>query len=162
MIDWDAIKDRTRKMQQNYHELSPEEAIKYTAEGYAIDTRQSQETYIEAWVEKEALAGVIERACREIDIPWFACRGYVSQSAMYEAAMRCRRRDCYSVVILHLGDHDPSGVDMTRDNSDRMKMFGVDVKVQRIALNMDQVYEYGPPPNPAGVVVRLFPFQVQR
>ncbi len=149
LIDWDAIKDRTRQMHRNYHEISPEKAIEYTAGCYAIDTRKDQDIYIEAWVEKEALVGVVERACRSIDIPWFACRGYVSQTAMYEAAMRCRSELRDRVVILHMGDHDPSGVDMTRDNRDRMELFGVDLTVKRIALNMDQVEEYSPPPNPA-------------
>jgi hypothetical protein len=58
-------------------------------------------------------------------------------------------------VILHFGDHDPSGLDMTRDIGDRLVLFsngvlarkGLDVK--RMALNMDQIEEYGPPPNPA-------------
>jgi len=149
LIDWNAIKDRTRQMHQNYHETNPERAIEYTSECYAIDTRQDQDVYLEAWVEKEALAGVVERACREIDIPWFACRGYVSQTAMYEAAMRCRRKKASRTVIIHLGDHDPSGIDMTRDNFDRMDMFGANLTVERIALNMDQVDKYNPPPNPA-------------
>lgn len=149
LIDWDTIKDRTRAMQKNSHWSSPESIIESCADCFAIDTRRNQDTYLEAWVEKEALAGVVERACREIDIPWFACRGYVSQTAMYEAAMRYVRKRHQSVVILHLGDHDPSGVDMSRDNKDRLEMFGVDVRVQRIALNMDQIEEYSPPPNPA-------------
>lgn len=149
LIDWDAIKDRTRAMDENSHWDNPESIIEACAESFALDTRRTQDTYIEAWVEKEALAGVVERACRKIDIPWFACRGYVSQTAMYEAAMRCRSRRQKHVVILHMGDHDPSGVDMTRDNNDRMEMFGVDLTVERIALNMDQVKEYNPPPNPA-------------
>lgn len=149
LIDWDAIKDRTRAMHQNYHEVNPELAIKYTAQCYAINTRKTQDVYIEAWVEKEALIGVIERACREIDIPWFACKGFVSLSALYEAARRCSRTGGKEVVILHLGDHDPSGVDMTRDNRERMEMFGVDLTLRRIALNMDQVEQYNPPWNPA-------------
>lgn len=149
MIDWDAIKDRTRAMDQNSHWHGPENIIYACSTSYARDTREGQETYLEAWVEKEALAGVVERACREIDIPWFACRGYVSQTAMYEAAMRCKRQGSERVVILHLGDHDPSGMDMTRDNQDRMDMFGVECLIERIALNMDQVAKYGPPPNPA-------------
>lgn len=52
-------------------------------------------------------------------------------------------------VILHLGDHDPSGIDMTRDISDRLELFGADVEVKRIALNWDQIDEFTPPPNPA-------------
>ncbi|MEU1600459.1 hypothetical protein ABZ468_48860 [Streptomyces sp. NPDC005708] len=52
-------------------------------------------------------------------------------------------------VVIHLGDHDPSGIDMTRDIGERLALFGADVEVRRIALNMDQVDAYDPPPNPA-------------
>lgn len=149
LIDWDAIKDRTRSMEQNHHWSNPESLIDACAEQFAVNTRSDQDVYIEAWVEKEALVGVVERVCQEIDIPWFACRGFVSQSAMYEAACRCRvKRSSKNILILHLGDHDPSGVDMTRDNFDRMEMFGINLEVNRIALNMDQIEEYSPPPNP--------------
>jgi hypothetical protein len=54
------------------------------------------------------------------------------------------------VVVLHFGDHDPSGLDMTRDIRDRLALFGAPrVDVRRLALNMNQVEEYEPPPNPA-------------
>lgn len=149
LIDWDAIRDRTRSIGQNSHWNSPAEIIQTCAHSYKIDTREDQDVYLEAWVEKEALVGVLERACQELDIPWFACRGYVSQSAMYEAARRCKYKNADKVVILHLGDHDPSGIDMTRDNNDRLEMFGVDVTLERLALNMDQVEHYNPPSDPA-------------
>jgi len=149
LVDWDAIKDRTRAMESNNHWDSPESLVDACAEQFAVNTRSDQEVHIEAWVEKEALIGVVERVCREIDIPWFACRGFVSQSAMYEAACRCRYLGrSKSILILHLGDHDPSGVDMTRDNLDRMVMFGIDLAVHRIALNMDQIEMYNPPHDP--------------
>ena len=52
--------------------------------------------------------------------------------------------------MLHLGDHDPSGIDMTRDNGDRLDVFAENgVEVRRLALNADQVQQYGPPPNPS-------------
>jgi hypothetical protein len=54
-------------------------------------------------------------------------------------------------TIIHLGDHDPSGIDMTRDIRERMAMFGssgCELTVRRIALNMDQIDLYSPPPNP--------------
>jgi hypothetical protein len=53
-------------------------------------------------------------------------------------------------VIIHLGDHDPSGIDMSRDIEDRLSLFAeCNVEVRRIALNMDQIDEFNPPPNPA-------------
>jgi hypothetical protein len=151
LIDWDCIKDRTRDMQKNSHWESPSDILESCAACFAVDTRQDQDIYLEVWVEKEALANVIERIANELDIPWFACRGYVSQSAMYEAAKRLQKRKQRNAIILHLGDHDPSGVDMTRDIQDRLEMFDADCVVERIALNMDQVDEFDPPPNPAKI-----------
>ena len=151
LVDWAAIKDRTRACYGNSHWRNPEEAILDAARQYAIDIREDQDVYMEVWVEKEALAGVIERVCSKIDVPWFACRGYVSQTAMYEASKRFldAEGDAKDTIIFHLGDHDPSGMDMTRDIRDRLHLFGSSVDVVRIALNMDQVDEYEPPPNPA-------------
>lgn len=55
-------------------------------------------------------------------------------------------------LVLHLGDHDPSGKDMTRDITDRLAEFsGAEIEVQRLALNMPQVEQYNPPPNPAKI-----------
>lgn len=150
LTDWDAIKDRTRAMKRLSHWDDPAAIIDSAAHSFALDTREGQEVYVEVWVEKEALAGVIERACDEIDVPWFACRGYVSQTAMYESGARFREAEGFQdSVIYHLGDHDPSGIDMTRDIQDRLEMFGCRVDVVRIALNMPQVKKYKPPPNPA-------------
>ena len=152
MIDWEAIVDRTRKIQINGHWDDPSDIIQDSANSYAIDTRKIQEVYVEVWIEKEALAGILERACEPLDVPYFSCRGYVSQSAMWRASCRIQRELSAmheSAVILHFGDHDPSGIDMTRDIGDRLKLLGADVEVKRIALNMEQVEQYNPPPNPA-------------
>ena len=110
---------------------------------------------VEVWVEKEALAGVIQLPAERWRCPWFCCRGYVSQSEQHAAAKRFEHRQetrGQRTVVIHLGDHDPSGIDMTRDIYDRASMFtwaGGYVEVRRIALNMDQVDEQQPPPNPA-------------
>lgn len=151
-IDWHSIVDRTRKHESNPHWDSPSDIIEDSADQYAIDTRSDQNDYLEVWVEKDALVGVIERACEPLDIGYLSCRGYVSQSAMWRAAMRFKRQEQNgkdSTVLLHLGDHDPSGIDMTRDIQDRLYMFGSRVIVKRIALDMEQVEKYQPPPNPA-------------
>lgn len=151
MLDWNHVEDRTRNLASLGHWNSPAEIIDSAAEGYHIDLWEGQPTRVEVWVEKEALAGVIERAASEWDVSWFSCRGYVSQSELWRAAMRHKRyeRDGTKVTVLHLGDHDPSGIDMTRDIQDRLAGFGARTWVDRIALNMDQVEQYDPPPNPA-------------
>lgn len=150
LIDWYAITDRTRSMHKNNHWDNPAQIIRASINQYAIDTRETQPNYIEVWVEKEALVDVVGKACKGLDVPFFACRGYVSQSEMWAASRRFYGNGRYNYII-HLGDHDPSGVDMTRDITDRMELFGANVEVRRIALNFDQIEQYSPPPNPAKI-----------
>lgn len=152
-IDWDSIVDRTRELRGRAHWKDPSSIIEACAQAFAIDLWEDQPYRPEVWIEKDALVGVIEPVCRKLDVSYFSCRGYVSQSEMHEAAndrIRPREEDGQRTVILHLGDHDPSGLDMTRDIGDRLAMFEcLDVEVLRIALTMKQVQEFNPPPNPA-------------
>jgi hypothetical protein len=149
LIDWDAIVDRTRNMQMLSFWDSPAEILHSASKSFRLDIWSSQSIYVECWIEKEALVGVIERVCNKWRIPFFACRGYVSQSEQWRAANRIKGIGKHS-IIFHLGDHDPSGIDMTRDIEDRFRLFGCNnVEIVRLALNMDQVEKYNPPPNPA-------------
>lgn len=153
LIDWEAIEDRTRNLESTEHWDSPAEILQDCSEWYQIDKWAEQSCRVEVWIEKEALSGIIEPICRKMDIPYFSCRGYVSASEMWVAAQRFRNYslgfDHQEVHILHFGDHDPSGIDMTRDIEDRLRVFESIVDVRRMALNMDQVDKYQPPPNPA-------------
>lgn len=150
LIDWFAIEDRTRNLQKLSHWDSPEELVRACAEQYHVDMWEGQAWRPEVWIEKDALVGVIEGVCDEFDVPYFSCRGYTSQSEMWVAG---RRLNSYghdqTPIIFHFGDHDPSGKDMTRDITDRLELFMGGLEVKRLALNMDQVEEYEPPPNPA-------------
>ena len=160
LIDWETIVDRTRNVCSNSHWQSPKEIIDACAKQYEIDKWKDQPYRVEVWIEKDALVGVIEGICTELDIPYFSCRGYVSQSEMWSASQRLLQhiRCDQEIKILHLGDHDPSGIDMTRDIEDRLRLFMEEelpidfnevVTVHRIALNYDQIRQYNPPPNPA-------------
>lgn len=187
LVDWDHITDRTRNLKQNSHWDSPHEIVDACSRQFQHDKWEGQKNYVEVWVEKDALVGVLEVACKPLDVPFFSCRGYTSQSEMWAASQRLleKIRGGKKVTIIHLGDHDPSGIDMSRDIKDRTKMFiehhrviefvradvsrrikdeetsqswqkrtgfvGVEdwFTLNRIALNMDQVREYEPPPNPA-------------
>lgn len=149
LIDWKAIVDRTRDYEALSHWESPADILRSAAASYRIDTRIDQHDYVEVWVEKDALVGVIEKACAPLDVGYLSCRGYVSQSSMWLAAQRFIKWDPYcKTFLIHLGDHDPSGIDMTRDIQNRLEMFGSSVKVERIALTMDQIKDQQPPPNP--------------
>lgn len=151
LIDWSHIQDRTRRLEKNSHWTTPGDIINSAASSYRIDMWARQKYRPEIWIEKDALVGVIEDLCSALDIPYFSCRGYTSQSEMWVGAQRIAEwnKMKQTPVIFHFGDHDPSGKDMTRDIVDRLEMFMGGVKLERLALNMAQIQKYNPPPNPA-------------
>lgn len=154
LIDWHAIEDRTRNLQQNDHWRTPQGILQDCVGWYQLDHWKRQPYRPEVWIEKDALVGVIADVCNELDVPYFSCRGYTSQSEMWNAWHRMADGDERQMpVLLHLGDHDPSGIDMSRDITDRLTTFFFGghncFALHRLALNMDQVNEYNPPPNPA-------------
>lgn len=152
LISWTAIEDRNRNLMGLQTQKSPSAAVRRARETYRIDKWADQLWRPEVWVEKAALEGVIGGICNELQVDFFACRGYNSQSEQWRAGRRFAGyiQKGQRPIIFHLGDHDPSGIDMTRDNRDRLSMFaGIPVMVQRLALNMPQIEELNPPPNPA-------------
>ena len=150
LIDWDAIEDRTRNVQRLPAWENPPAIIEDAAQQYREDLWAGQSFRPEVWIEKDALLGVIEGVCGEYRVPYFACRGNNSESEQYKAGKRFEEHLAGGLIpiVLHLGDHDPNGLDMTRDNRDRLAMFARrGVEVRRLALNMDQIRRYRPPPN---------------
>jgi len=161
-LDWDMIKDRGREVVENPHWNDPADFMRDVAPQYRFDMWADQEYYVEVMVEKQALEGVLLPVCRALDVPFTANKGYSSSSAMYDASKRfiSRRRQGKLLRVVYLGDHDPSGIDMTRDIEERLSIFcdGDDglnlppsVQVVRVALNMDQVRQLNPPENPAKI-----------
>lgn len=150
-LDWNYIVDRTRNLQGYRVYGSPSELIEEVWQRYHVDLWRGQGNRVEVWVEKEALAGVIGRAALAYGVDYFSCRGYVSQSELHAASHRHQDYEAtgQEVTVIHLGDHDPSGIDMTRDVEERLHLYGASTTVQRIALNFDQISQYSPPPNPA-------------
>lgn len=150
LIDWEAIVDRTRNVRINSHWSQPGSIIDSAAYSFALDKWEDQEYRPEVWIEKDALVGVIADVCERLDVPYFSCRGYTSQSEMWVAAQRLEEHasNNQTPIIFHLGDHDPSGRDMSRDIYERLDLFMGGVQFQRLALNYDQIQQYNPPPNP--------------
>lgn len=154
LIDWDAIVDRTRFLREKPSWTSPKDILSACANQYRRNLWNDQPVYVECWFEKDALLGVFESITSQWRLPLFSCRGYVSDSELWSAARRFQsageKAEREKLVVLHFGDHDPSGIDMTRDIEDRLRLFGCpNVTVTRLALNMVQINKYNPPPNPA-------------
>lgn len=158
LVRWDAIEDRTREFVQRQRWTSPRQIMQASYDSYHMDMWLNQAVRIFVIVEKEALVGVLDPSCRKYDVPLLAARGYPSSSVMREFAIgpvRDALDEEKDVIILHLGDHDPSGIDMTRDLDEKINLFSESasydnyVTIERIALTMDQIDDQRPPPNPA-------------
>lgn len=147
VVDWNSIEDRVRKPKLPYYVHDQQDAIKDTVEQYRLNRQLGQKFKIELWVEKDALSNVMYRVSSYYHVNLMVNRGYSSVSAMFDAYNRLNENS----VILYFGDHDPSGIDMIRDIRERLLEFGLDVKVEPVALTLQQIKQYGPPPNPAKI-----------
>lgn len=157
LIDWSHLTDRGREAHgtgwpgHTFPDIT--DLVGNLEYSMTHDLWAGQERRPEVWVEKQALEEVAEHATSGFRTAYIACKGYMSASEMWEAGynrLEETLRRGQTPVIIHLGDHDPSGIDMTRDIQERLTMFaGQRIEVRRIALNMDQIEEFNPPPNPA-------------
>jgi hypothetical protein len=147
-IDWGAIEDRTRNVRRLPTWDDPSKIINACASQYRESLWSRQPYRSEVWIEKDALIGVIEGVSNEFRAPYFSCRGNVSESEMYAAGKRFadHLEQGQVPVVLHLSDHDPNGLDMTRDIRERLALFArQEIEVRRLALNLDQTAAL--PPN---------------
>lgn len=150
-VDWDIIEDRGRVPKMHSEWSSIQDLVNSAIYSYRKDRMAEQQNYVEVWVEKDALSGVLEPITDEYHVHLMANKGYSSVSAMHDAALRFQDQESNGkdTTILYLGDHDPSGLDMIRDIQDRLDEFGCNVDVNAIALTKAQIEKYNPPPNPA-------------
>jgi hypothetical protein len=150
LIDWDALEDRTREVNTHTFWANPAGIISAAAHQYREDLWVAQRYRPEVWIEKEALLGIVEGVCTELRVPYFAHRGNNSQTLQYQAGKRFAEYLDQGLIplVLHLADHDPNGIDMTRDNQERLALYArAEIEVRRIALNLDQVRQHNPPPS---------------
>ena len=150
LIDWDAIEDAGRESSVGDDGWSsPASAMSTIVNAYRIRHWDGQPEHVEAWVEKDALRAVVARAAGPWNVSVTACKGSPSHSLVHDAAQRLIGFEDQDIQtrILYLGDHDPTGLDIPRDVQERLRLFGSKCTVERIALNLDQVAQYNPPPN---------------
>src|SRR6185437_8884350 len=152
LLDWDAIEDRGRRPRRQSQWDNISDLVDSAVRAYRLPRWEGQRCYVELWVEKEALAGVLEPLASEFHVTLMVNKGYSSSSAMFDSAQRFKEAqdNDKQLLLFYLGDHDPSGEDMVRDIRERMRMFEVDyLTVTKLALTWDQIQKYNPPPNPA-------------
>ena len=151
LCDWNIIEDRIRVPKFPNEWPSIKDAMETIIAVYRNVRWSDQNNYVEVWVEKDALSGVLLPITTDYHVHLLVNRGYSSISAMHDSSIRFRRasqegKECY---LLYMGDMDPSGEDMVRDIRKRLGEFRANVDVDKIALNREQVDEFSLPPNPA-------------
>ncbi len=158
IIDWEAIEDRGREPNTPSEWQNLEDLMDSALKAYRLPRWRDQPHYVELWVEKQALAGILQPLARKYHVTLMVNKGYSSASAMYDASQRmieaCGGWEASSrtPILFYLGDHDPSGEDMVRDIHERLTEFGVmDLETRKLALNMPQIKQWSPPPNPAKI-----------
>lgn len=175
-IDWDAIEDRGRTPERHSEWETFQDLINSAVASYRLPRWQDQRFYVELYCEKEAMESVLRPIANKYHIYFGTNKGYTSSSTIYDIAKRINEQldNEKIVVILYLGDHDPSGLDMVRDVEERIKEFLMAWRygdtdpddyppeltaewiddhfwIDHVALTTDQVEEYNPPPNPAKI-----------
>ena len=162
LVDWDAIEDRGRVPSKPSDWKNIRELIRTALYAYRLPRWQDQSFYVELFCEKQAMEGVLKPIADKYHIYFGANKGYSSASAMYDLAKRIEAQVIdgnKKAVILYLGDHDPSGLDMVRDIQTRVceflrleKDYAEELfEVIPLALNREQIDAYNPPPNPAKI-----------
>lgn len=124
-VDWAAIEDRGRVPYIPFWVNNVAEGLDVIKNQYRVNRQQGQENYIELWTEKDALSGILKRVTSKYHIQLVVNKGYTSSSAIHVAYQRFAEAilNGQKVKLLYFGDHDPSGLDMVRDITDRLMLF---------------------------------------
>jgi hypothetical protein len=143
------IADNTRWQRKPRTYSGWEEALRSTAATYRRALWFDQSVYVEVWLEKDALAGVLYEETQKWDVPLMVVKGFPSVSFLYETAeaMKAQGRPAY---LYYFGDHDPSGLAITRNIEARLREFAPDVPlhVERLAVTPAQIAALSLPTRP--------------
>jgi hypothetical protein len=139
-IPYEWLVDNTRSPIKRLSHRGIGEALRETAEYYRKDFWVDAKSYVEVWIEKDALSGVIDPVTREFDVALMPARGYASLSFLHEAAediSSCGK----PTYIFHLGDFDPSGVDAGAKIEETLRELApdVDIEFERLAVTPEQI-----------------------
>ncbi len=146
--DWNAMEDRTRAVNTHAAWASPTEFLESEIEFYAEDPWTTQSTSRWSWSRRTRCSGSL-RGVRPA--PGLLPRHQRQRQPDPDAGRRPAhgRPQDHIPVVIYLGDHDPTGIDITRDLEERLTLYARrEIEVRRIALTMAQVRRNRLPPNP--------------
>jgi hypothetical protein len=149
VLPYGHITDNTRRGIQLRAYNSIQEALEDTAKFYRRRLWTAADCYVEMWLEKDALAGVIEDITLDYDVPLMVSRGYASLSFLYSAAQAITHHK-KPAFIYHFGDHDPSGVNAAEKIEETLRDLAPDAEIhfERVAVTSGQIKFWNLPTRP--------------
>lgn len=149
IIPYHWIADNTRWVRRPKTYSSIEMALEDTAYSYRKSMWQDLDNYVEFWLEKDSLSGIVYKETESWDVPLMVTRGYPSLSFLYTAGEQISLIDksCY---LYYLGDRDPSGVNIPIKVEEGIREFAPDTDIyfEVIAVTADQISEFDLPTRP--------------
>lgn len=118
------------------------DALDHWQRSYRQDLWASQPVHVEIWIEKDALAGVVNGITGEFGVPLMVARGYSSISFAYEAAEELKALG-KPVYIYHFGDYDADGVHAALSIQQELQHHGAWFHFERAAITPEQIARYG-------------------
>jgi len=155
---WISDNTRWQRKPKTYRGIA--DFIERHQRAYRRDLWAEADDYVEVWLEKEALAGVVFDVTEEYDVPLMVSKGFASESYLYSAADAITDQlvdGKQRAFIYYLGDHDPSGLrisdqiekglhrlcpQMVRDWEPELLVF------ERVAVTEEQINTWNLPTRP--------------
>jgi len=149
-IPYEYIADLTRWMRKPRTYTDADSMLRISIETYRKSLWLRQPAYVEIWLEKDALAGIVYDITQQFDVPLMVLRGFSSVTFLHEAALAYRGIG-KPVYVYHLGDWDPSGIIINQAKEKGLRKYagdGVDIYFQKIAVTPEQIQQYNLPLRP--------------
>jgi hypothetical protein len=148
-IPFEWVADNTRWMRKPATFTGLESCLSNTSKFYRRDLWAAMPVYVEVWVEKDALAGVIMEETEVYDVPLMTARGYASLTFLYSAATAIRVKG-KPTHVYHFGDFDPSGQDAARNIEVKLRRYAPNIEIQfnRPAVTREQIEQWNLPTRP--------------
>lgn len=131
-VPWEWIVDETREVEKVRTWKDPQQIINACRRGYRRDYWKDQPSRVEVWSEKGTVRGTLKPVLDQYAVPFRVMHGFGSATAVHQAA---RDSDYSDVIVLYVGDHDPSGMYMSEiDLPNRLERYEGNIEIRRIAL----------------------------
>jgi hypothetical protein len=149
VLPYDWLTDATRWQRKPRTFEGVKDALRETARLYRKSLWADADSHVEAWLEKDALAGVVYPVTSMYDVPLMVARGYASLSFLHSAAEYINGLDV-PTYIYHLGDFDPSGVNAGEKIEETLNDLAPEAQIyfERIAVTPRQIAALDLPTRP--------------